>query len=346
MSLCDEASFTCGDFDIRNVSSTEAINISHTKNRMTELLINDVSILLNKRVRGYTYTQNKSTIKSDYKLIFIVEDQVFVDCYTINNTDIASIADSYQTVDAEIKYIDLRNDIVVYEQTDVTMTYQKSGNSTLVNVRGTYGDAHMHPFIFNGAPITGTKKLIYNKAGVEEVLHEEVVIRGYGGEMNLLMPQFDAGDPYGVFVYGGNTYDAAQVEWYYIPTHRVADGGMDLYWPDWLKAVSSYTELDAREAAARWDSIMGYIPNPATIAEIETVPSAQVFTGSVAVSVNGDVFLSVEVPQVSTNPTGEKNYTNKIYGTAQTLNEIFSPEGVTYFPVAPIKFTVKKEQLL
>lgn len=305
MSICTDPAFDCGETKEATIAGSTTFTYTQSKNRVSTLTVGTKDIVLNSRVREYRYEDAEGWSHTDHKWVIYPDGfgVAWFECYgTGDTTNDASISDSYQTVDTEVLFVDLRYDIIVYRQTTKSMHYEDTRDFT-IPLQTSFDDAHLYPFIFEQVPIQINEKLIYSKAGVETVLEETNSTSGYYDDINLLMPLFSPGTnprptfftlpahpPYRTVA---REYLASEVDWYYPLPHREQDGDMFLYYPEWLRAVGIYGDLDQAEATARYAQSIGAIGNPASMSSDDNLQEATEFDGSVVVDPNDRVFYSI-----------------------------------------------------
>lgn len=286
MNVCTDPSYTCSRFDKKSnvVGYTVTRSFEQQANRVVTLSNGSVSVDLQKRTRDYTYSDNLTMSKSGAR--YVVSDNTYFDCGTQTLTPSSTMQESYETTDVTFYYADLRNDLFVYVESVQKMEFGKSVN-TQINARTSYDDAKLYPYIYEEVPITVTRTTICTK--ITTPLLVESYNSGYADEIKVLMPLFSGNaDPYGTFQQNDKTYDAKVVDWYYLPTHREADGDEFFWWADWHKAVGVNTEQDADEARIMWAT--NYDGN--STRNISSQVSTNAFTGSVAIDTNSNIFLS------------------------------------------------------
>lgn len=310
MSICASPTYKCSSYgtEARTDTSTATSVFKHTENRKFVLSMGAITLELNKRLRNYSYTHQDVTTKSGLRLI--VDSQgAKSECSNFTNTITGNISEDYETTDVTFHYVDLRNDLLVYTESVQTLKFEgKNSGGTQNNNGVNNGDSFGHfgdlvwlgvsmgtdvarvPFVFENQPIKITNKIVCTKFG--EPLYTETINSGYPDGIRILMPVFDSGDPRARnFKFNNVTYNAGDVDWYYIPTHREADGDMFFWWADWHKAVGKNHTIDSDEAKQMWSLNHSDIPNGQEITSDNGIVQST-FTGSVAVSRNNDIFLS------------------------------------------------------
>ena len=245
---CDAVQFTCGGTKEALTSATNKINFTHTEGRKFTLTYGGGSSIINGRTRGYTYSDEEFLLHDNVKYVVTPADfgAYYAECFDSRFIKTGTITEDYTTVDATFFYVDLRNDLLIYEENIQTMKFSQttSGGSNktgrfgnLVYLHTGYDDAKLVPFILENVPIAITNKIVCTAFAVP--LHEETINSGYWNGIRVLMPLFNNGVPrHDIITIEGVQYDAFDVDWYLInAAQREADGDSFFWWPDWLKAV-------------------------------------------------------------------------------------------------------------
>jgi len=301
--VCSDPSYTCPSFDTKPqlAAYSKSISLHHTADRVFSLILSNKTIEINKRDRSYSYSQNESISNSNGKVVLVPDGfgVAYIDCYTQTEQHNSSITENYSTTDCTFMYVDLRTDLVVYEENVQTLLFDGE-QSDRVPVKTTYDDAYLYPYIKEEVPIIVTNK-IYCTA-IAGPLYEEHINSGYWNGVRILMPLFNSGDPRKGFKFtiDGIEYDAGEVDWYYINAEqREADGDQFFWWADWNKAVGVNNEVDVDETKSMAATQSGMLKTPATVSSSNGVIT-KLFKGAAAVEKNDNIFLSmsVDIPEM------------------------------------------------
>ncbi len=331
-SICDGPRYTCGDSKNAVTEWDTHTTLQQVADKKITMRIGETDIPIWKRVRDYIYIDVKTTHRYEYFYIVSthIQNAVF-DCFKTATSLKAKIKESYETTDCTFYYADLRNDLLIYKESTQKMEFEKDNgkNGVTVKVRTSFDTAYLAPFIMESVPISIYNRFICTGIGV---LHEENIHSGYWDGIRILMPLFNDGMPYGDFDYEGQTLNAADIDWYFLPGHREKDGDQFFWWADWHKAVGEHNAIDAREAELMWGIVIGNI-NSGLVQEPATNGVAVApFSGSAAKDRVGNLFLSAKIDLFG---GGAKLVSRLLIDGADTPIPT-DCECDVWFPVAPI----------
>ena len=357
---CTSPQYSCGETKEAFKSSRDTVDYNHSVDRFFTLQSGAINITVNSRARSYHYSQVDEEIRSNIKFVVTPADlgAYYAECFDRIITKDGTIKEKYTTTDCTFHYADLRNDLFVYEEQVQELNFSQSQNykitqpldeppqtsGNVVKLQTSGDDASVLPFIIEEVPITITKKLICT--AFASPLHEETINSGYWDGVRVLMPLFNGGVPrHNMITIEGVTYDAFDVDWYFIDAaRRAADGDSFFWWADWHKAVGVNNEIDAAETRKLADSYLGLI-TPATFATSSGVITKD-FTGSAAVDKDNNQFFSASFDI----PSGKIVLSRLVVAGVETpipqeKFQVEQPDGTfkeedsqhdIYYPVAPL----------
>lgn len=291
--ICTGPMWTCGETDTAISAYDVSSTLTQAVDRTFVLVTGGNSVVINGRSRDYSYTHLEHITQDNFK--YVAGDGYTAECFDYDLNIKGTITENYTTIDTTFHYVDLRNDLIVYTESTQTMEFSRVESGGVDNDGQLYGnlvwlatsgsDTPRVPYIMEDVPITITNKIICTGIGV---LHEETINSGYWDGIRILMPLFNGGDPrdHNITI-DGTTYNPAEVDWYYLPSHYLADGDQLFWWADWHKAVGIHNEIDAEEAVRMADSFT-HSGDRTSSNGIYT----QDFTGAAAQDANGNVFFS------------------------------------------------------
>lgn len=328
----------------------------HTKDRTTTLKsTNGLTLEMNKRDRNYRYSESSVTTTTGGRWIIVYDlfTPIYYPFFTTVNTHGATLRESYQTLDAELFFLDLRTNTVAYNRTTRDMSFEMASPDA-IPFKTSYDDVYLYPFIKENAPIIHNEDFIIEHQSTRiYISRDRNQTHGYWDGIRLAMPVFGPETeprPVG-FTYNGEYFEnAADVDWYWQFAHKESDGDMWLFYADWIKAVGIDPLLDAREAEIRTNTSLGIYNADGNYTVTVAPVTNSMFTGSVAVGISGDVFYSIFRNNKAVNgfigingsPEGEFTV------TLDNINVINKPansaaDGKTtqvpnlFYPVAPIQ---------
>jgi hypothetical protein len=301
---CDSTQFTCGTTKEALSKSVADVLFTNTEDITFTFTCNGISMPIYIRSRNYQYVDKDTVNHTEVK--FVITPAGFgayhAECFKYDQRRVATIREDYTTTDVTFFYADLRNNLFVYENSIQNMKFEQTAVYTKTNdgitqvedgqyveVAHSYGDTIMMPFILEEVPITITDTIVCTNTGV---LNTEYVTSGYWDGVRVLMPLFDSGNPRNTFfTINGVEYNAAVVEWYYIPSHLGGDGNSFFWWPDWLKAVGINNGNDANTVSKMIQQRYGYVPQPYTFDTSNGI-AIKDFMGSAAIGRYNTFFMS------------------------------------------------------
>lgn len=284
----------CGN-DRMTTATEKTYAVGHRKIRSLQMVMGSSSVTLQHRNREYSYSdKDRHNRKSAFTYKIMLHDAYQgyylgdgkYQCYLDDWTFYADLAESYQCIDTEILYLDMRYNLAVFRRTTESMKFGDHSDDA-IKFRGTWGDYYLHKFVFEDIKFTVKDEIVLVKDGVETVLHTDNYERGYGDTLNLAMPDQPAGD-----------YPYEDFDYYVMADHVEVDGGRDLYWPDWLKKLGELNQaLDQEERTRRYDFFylpenLAAKPRSGEAISMPTVAQHGFPFGSVAVNADGYMLLS------------------------------------------------------
>jgi len=314
---CSEPAFTCGESYTDDTGSTAKDWLNHDKERTVTLTMPDGgSIILQQRTRTFRYDSEGTYQQLGVKLI----QGVAFACID-GETEIytANLKEYYRCLDTEILYMDLRNDLVVYRELIEVMDITASSDES-VQLTSTWGPVQRHKFEIPSPVIDGTDKIKMYRKGTVTELSSRRTHRAYFDDIRLAALDQSADMNHATF------------DFYRISDHYEADGGRDMYWPDWLKVLGQINQaLDETDASLRLGFVQ-YGDDPLNIETgAPTVANDPSPIGSFAFDYPGNFFMSVLADRTAVNRLEDAD------GTLQNVSELTGIEGdvLVCYPIAP-----------
>jgi hypothetical protein len=322
------------------------MGITQASDRKMSLAFGGGTLTVNSRARSYTYHQTEIVRRDNFKYVVVPDgfSAYYAECLDYSQDITGTITEDYTTVDCTFHYVDLRTDLLVYTESTQEMKFTQTNNGgvnktgsrygNLVYLATGYDDVWRVPFILEEVPITITNKIICT--AFDAPLNTETINSGYWNGVRVLMPLFNGGVPrHDMITIGGVTYDAFDVDWYYIDeARRTADGDSFFWWADWHKAVGVNNAIDADEARKLADSYLGLV-TPVKIPSSNGVITSD-FMGSAAVDKDNNLFFSTSFDTQS----GKIVLSKLVVAGVETPipQEEFREDSqhATYYPVAPL----------
>ena len=301
MSICEDASYTCGEKKsaVTSTSGNTGINTNVTRN--IDFTVGSTKISMQERKRTYAYTDAETWSSAGFRYIYA--DNAYFPCGDVSTTFGSTFSEDYATLDTELLYLDLRNDTVVTRETKESLKLTDADNKApdnYVSVFTGYDSTSLHPYVFETAPISRDITFNLYLKGIKTELHTEHIDAGYGDDINLLMPVAPNPGAFGWKINGPAW--AIDLPWYIQPSHKEEDGNEWLFWPPWLRAIgTTNTELDENNRDRVYEFRNGGSLN--TAASTPNITES-LLKGSIAFDVTGNTFYSLAIPSNSqlTNP--------------------------------------------
>jgi len=297
--------------------------IEHQKNSRDTITVGGIEIVLRSRVRdflmttqrGFNFVNPEACEFQDQTAAYLIHDGT-------GSVVTATFSEHYQIIDSEIIYLDTRNRIAVWREVETLMEFsQTSGESILWNQ---YGSTFLlHDFHFSNLPFTTTTRTRLLVNGVVTTLHESET-NASAGELHIALPPFT-----------GTPQNNVPQDYYLFQDHWYDDGGYDLYFPEWLRGLTSNEAVDLadRNEHRRICHESGELANGSTSQPSEPLcdPFPQ---GSWAVDNGGDIFIS------QLHPGGVYNKLINADGSEEdiiTLTEMADKgDNPVFYPIAPV----------
>lgn len=295
----------------------EQNTIAHTRTLNVSLEVGDNLIPLLTRTRVFSESDiDKNIINSAKACIKVVDaTDLFV---TINpsSADIdfrANYSDSYDTLDTTIRYMDLRNDLVVYRSYEEVSAPQTLESTDAVVWNQYNTTMNLHKLLPGDVSVTGTEKDYINET---EISSKAIVSFVAANEQAFAFPPR----------YGTPQYNEPE-DYYIWATEKENSGGMDLFYPHWLQVRGKNTTIDftERDFHYRLSIQTSTIPSAAMNITFVTPLTDCPDLGGWAVDTYGDKLYSQQTL------TGAYNYL-----TAGTLSDIITDIGDVYYPLGAI----------
>lgn len=288
---CDEQLTGCGKTKKAIVGWSKSTTITQRANTEFKFTSGSVDLTVYRRYRDYAYKRKEDTARNDFKYVVTPSGfgAYYAECFDQETTYDSSFNENYETEDITFYFADLRNNCFVYKKSVHKMVF-KHTTDVVVPVRTSFDDAQLSPHIIEIVPIEITNTYVCTTLSTP--LYIETINSGYADEIKVLMPLFNSGEPYGKFFQNSKEYDAAIVDWYYLPTHRAADGDEFFWWADWHKQVGDYKNIEAREAKTMWELMTSQIASPYTTSPDDNTLHTKTFLGSVVFDTKSNSFVS------------------------------------------------------
>lgn len=343
--FCKGPIWTCPEFGTKSQGKSlrQTTAITHKQNMAFTLTVGPHNIVINSRTRNYSYSDANGYDNTDGKVI-INTDGSPIDCFNQTKFEGSGIAEDYSTQDCDILYVDLRNDLVVYQKNNQRMKFSQAQNER-IGLKSSFDDIYMYPYVLEDVPISFTTQTICTALGV---LHTETLAKGYAEGIRILMPLFGPGAnplPF-KFTMNGVEYDASEVDWYLINEgRRISDGNQYFWWADWHKAVGTNLEIDAAETARLSNNVLYGITSQ--VAQSGNGIITKNFMGSAAIDKDDNRFYSMAI----TPAIGVPVKINKLVVGGAEIEipkekiKVEQPDGsfaeqdsehTCYFPIAPL----------
>ena len=326
-----------------------------TSNRAVAFVAGALTLTLQSRKRNFNFHSNLTHSESFIRLVTdsLLMDVVGCDYSYDRSADIGFLED-YETVDSELCYLDLRNDVAVVKELKNTVKTEGLENSAPVdrlNVFTGFETELFFPFMYNeGIPITEDIAYSLYIGGAKTELSTESITRSYPFSY-ILMPTFPASPLYNIHF---NEEWADETDWYRQDLRRYEDGDTLLFWPEWCQSVGKMAQ--ALDIFNRDTLLRMALAAPADFPLTGNSPGAEVptnktFRGSVAFDKENNVFYSIATPVSEYATTPEYTITTKLTVDGvdvPILTEQISVESVgggyikkesehtCYYPIAPL----------
>lgn len=293
--------------------------IEHHKSRTITLETSFFSATIQTRTRDFSYSGVEGwTLGSPYFQWSISGDFKTLEGDWSSEWT-ATLSEDFTAVESQIRFLDMRNNIIVTK--DITRSVRFGKTSTDVVNNAPPGAAKLlHSFHFNDMPGKAiTKETIHDPAATEIFSRSEDISQG---DLWLAMIE-----PFG--------FNAASDKDYYdFFTEKWLDGGIDLYWPRWIRSMADLDmTLDAEDRDRHLEVIFKGNPAiPTREISAQGVPTPQNATGSWAVDHDGNRFFS------QSYPGGVHNQLRTAAGEITDPVAVMKIEGSNpkFYPVAPL----------
>jgi hypothetical protein len=259
-SICDGPFAACPLYDTtREVSDSGEYSLNHAKNRSFTLTVGETVIPLQLRVRNFTITHQEQWSWAN-PLIVVSADVTASDCGAYTDTGSATVSEHAVFTDSELIYVDHVNKIALWREWTETYDFTKS-TTKRASFKVVWGTSYS--WWLEVTPIkTQTEKWYVLVNGVKEEVDswtfspvQAVINILWPLPPSLAIPTSPPDSFYDYFEGGpGGPGD----------TLKFLDGGIDFYYPEWLRSMGLDKTMDKAEAEERYSSYYFHDPYPPT----------------------------------------------------------------------------------
>lgn len=332
--ICKDTHFVCGDRTARTTtSSTGHTQITQNKTRLYTMDFCGTPITLQSLDRAFQIEYHESWVWTGSAVFNAFSPDPYF-CGEKTGVYGASISEDITIVDTDLLYMDHVNKILFWRERTETCKFAKP-NDKVAMFRGGYGTFYSYWFEIK-IPKTAVDRYYLLVNDVKELIETYNHIIPEPGITNILypLPPSSVGPT-------GNPDDAPSsfYDYYMDEQLRISDGGIDWYYPSWMRSMGIHKEEDQGDASDRYEWFLrhGVVLSPSEKTQMPKLYNASP-TGNAAVDAEGNILVSFTGKDITVN----RMYVKLPDGAIQQvdLNTLAIPimegEGLKLYPVSVV----------
>lgn len=335
--ICTGLLWTCPNWSKVNkkIGNDTRNTLTDSVNRTVTMQLGSLELILQSRSRIFNYTDKDIWSTTNAKAV--ADSGTYVVCADTGSSEFScTFSDVLTTLDTEVCYLDVRNDVIVTKEiTDImtaTDNFRQAAPTESVSVFTGYESTNFHPVMFGTIPIEQT--VVYNLyiKGIKTELHKEQIHRG-SDNVFLLMESFPS-SAFGITI---NTAWAKDVDWYRSDLNVDLDGDRLLFWPPWLRQCGQLNQsLDEfnRDLIKQYDIDQKDINN--TVGKNPGINQTKIFLGSVAFDKDKNIFYSLAIPETVMSTDSEYILKQSLICAGVATKIPTDSESNVCYPIAPL----------